>query len=278
MTKKVSFSNKLVRAESSKYIAILSAVISFGVIFIEIPNGWRLWCGIIFIILCVIIYISVWMIANKRTKIKLDISGTSIWIKSGNLFEQEGLKVIPFNEYYDTQVDDKIINHYSLNGQYIDKYWNKPIAQLDELIFENKRLKESIIENDVEREGKPTKYRLGSLIVIDDEYVLTAFSKFNKDNDAQLTVNDYLDFLIQFWNRINSIYAQKKVVVPIFGSGITRFKNGMGDINENELLRIMIWTFKVSKIKFEYPADLSIIIHPDKIDKIDIFSLKEEEE
>ena len=43
MTKKVSFSNKLVRAESSKYIAILSAVISFGVIFIEIPNGWRLW-------------------------------------------------------------------------------------------------------------------------------------------------------------------------------------------------------------------------------------------
>ena len=113
------------------------------------------------------------------------------------------------------------------------------------------------------------------MIVIDDEYVLTAFSKFNKDNDAQLTVNDYLDFLIQFWNRINSIYAQKKVVVPIFGSGITRFKNGMGDINENELLRIMIWTFKVSKIKFEYPADLSIIIHPDKID---IFSLKEEEE
>lgn len=148
----------------------------------------------------------------------------------------------------------------------------------DRLGLRKARLKESIIENDVEREGKPTKYRLGSLIVIDDEYVLTAFSKFNKDNDAQLTVNDYLDFLIQFWNRINSIYAQKKVVVPIFGSGITRFKNGMGDINENELLRIMIWTFKVSKIKFEYPADLSIIIHPDKIDKIDIFSLKEEEE
>ena len=138
-------------------------------------------------------------------------------------------------------------------------------------------MKENIKEINVCREWKSTRYSIGSMIVVDD-FVLTAFSIFDENNCARLTINDYLSFLMRFWNEINSVYAQKKVVVPIFGSGITRFTNGMEDINENELLRIMIWTFKVSKIKFEYPAELSIIIHPDKIDKIDIFSLKEEEE
>ncbi|EGO8637157.1 hypothetical protein EGN34_13475 [Enterococcus faecalis] len=208
---------------------------------------------------------------------KLNIGGTPVKIKSGDIFTQEGLKVIPFNEYYDTRVDDEIISHRSLNGQYIDKNWNQAVDKLDSLISDNAKLKEMQLENNVRRNGKTVRYPIGSIIVIDD-FVLTAFSKFDNKNCARLTINDYLNFLIKFWNEVNSVYAQKKVVVPIFGSGITRFTNGMEDINENDLLRIMLWTFKVSKIKFEYPAELSIIIHPDKIDKIDIFSLKEEEE
>uniref|UniRef100_UPI00352A6FF6 macro domain-containing protein n=1 Tax=Aerococcus urinaeequi TaxID=51665 RepID=UPI00352A6FF6 len=86
---------------------------------------------------------------------------------------------------------------------------------------------------------------------------------------------DYLNFLVYFWDEINRIYAQKSVSVPIFGSGITRFRGGFEDIDDNELLNIMIWTFKISKIKFKYPAKLSIIIHEKKIDQINIFKLKE---
>ena len=78
-----------------------------------------------------------------------------------------------------------------------------------------------------------------------------------------------------FCNEINRIYAQRPVSVPIFGSGITRFKGGFEDIDDNELLNIMIWTFKISKIKFKYPAKLSIIIDEKKINKINIFKLKE---
>ena len=63
--------------------------------------------------------------------------------------------------------------------------------------------------------------------------------------------------------------------MPIFGPGITRFKDGFENIDDNELLNIMIWTFKISKIKFKYPAKLSIIIDEEKINKINIFKLKE---
>lgn len=277
MTKKVSFFNKLVRGDFYKYFSIITAILSVVVIFVDIPQKRKIISGVIFLVVCIILYFVIWIIANKRTSIKLNIGGTPVKIKSGDIFTQEGLKVIPFNEYYDTKVDDEIISHRSLNGQYIDKNWNQAVDKLDSLISNNTKLKELQMENNVKRNGKTVRYPIGSIIVIDD-FVLTAFSKFDNKNCARLTINDYLNFLIKFWNEVNSVYAQKKVVVPIFGSGITRFTNGMEDINENDLLRIMLWTFKVSKIKFEYPAELSIIIHPDKIDKIDIFSLKEEEE
>ena len=37
--------------------------------------------------------------------------------------------------------------------------------------------------------------------------------------------------------------------MPLLGSGITRF-HGYEEITDQEILEIILWTFKVSKIKF----------------------------
>lgn len=84
---------------------------------------------------------------------------------------------------------------------------------------------------------------------------------------------DYLSFLIRFWDKVNQVYAQKNVSVPIFGSGITRIKEHR-NISDEELLKIMIWTFRISEMRFKYPAQLSIIIHEDKISQINLFEIK----
>jgi hypothetical protein len=78
---------------------------------------------------------------------------------------------------------------------------------------------------------------------------------------------EYIEFLINFWDRINRVYAQRTVNVPVFGSGITRIKEHK-NINDEELLKIMLWTFKLSEMKFKYPAKLTIVIHKDKIAQI----------
>ena len=90
-------------------------------------------------------------------------------------------------------------------------------------------------------------------------------------------MQEYINFLLAFWNEINRLYAQRTVSVPVFGAGITRFRNGFEDIDINELLQIMVWTFKVSKIKFTYPAKLQIIIHEDLLKKVNLYELKENE-
>lgn len=274
---KVGLLDKNIRKQFYKFCSKLTAILTVGLIFIDIPRNFKLLAGIIYLAVLVVAYLIYWHIANKMTQTAIKIGLTTVIVKSGDIFKENGLKAIAFNEFFDTVVDDKIIAKKSLNGQFIINHIDN-IEKLNSDIENDDYLKSSIVGKGVKRkQGKTTKYRLGSSILIDDEYILTAFSRFNKNNQAELTIQEYVNFLLTFWNEINRLYAQRSVTVPVFGSGITRFKNGFEDIDINELLRIMIWTFKISKIKFAYPAKLTIIIHNDLLSQVNLYELRENE-
>ncbi|MFB0765648.1 macro domain-containing protein [Enterococcus faecalis] len=275
---KVKFFDKRIRAKFLKILGAISTFISLLLIFVDIPENLSIKAGIVFVVILLVIYIVLYVYANKLSEATIDIGGTSVLVKKGDIFKEDGLKVIPFNEYFDTIVDNQVITELSLNGKYIKKFGD--VHKLDELIYSNTFLNssENILEEDVSRNGnigKKVRYKLGSTIVVDD-YVLTAFSKFNQKNEAQLTMTEYINFLLNFWNEINRVYAQKSVTVPIFGSGITRFKGGFNDIEINELLNIMLWTFRISGTRFKYPAKLTIIVYGDLFKKINLFGLQED--
>ena len=103
-------------------------------------------------------------------------------------------------------------------------------------------------------------------------FLLTAFSHFDKENRAYLSMQDYIGCLLEFWNEIDIIYAGRTIVLPLLGSGITRFK-GYENVSEQELLEIILWSFKVSRIKFRYPSKVKIVISNDKKDKISLFNI-----
>ncbi len=214
-----------------------------------------------------------WWDASRLKKINVNIESTTVSIVTGDLFKQNGLKAIPFNEYFDTQVDDEVISKASLNGIFIQDILEETVQSLDDYISNYKFHNENILEKNTTRiEGKSQKYQIGTVCLY-REYLLTAFSKFNDKNQAYLTMPEYLEFLIKFWDQINVVYAQRTVSVPIFGSGITRIKEHK-NITDEELLKIMLWTFRISETRFKYPAKLNIVIHEDKIDKINLFEIK----
>lgn len=276
---KVNLFNKGVRNKFWVYFSVISGILSFILLFNIVPDEYKdyLKCfGYISFILLIIIYLIIWIKANCLTDVNIDVDGSTVNIKSGDLFSQDGYKVIPFNEYFDTVVDEKIISSSSLNGIFINNYSNTAINNLDNHIIQNTD-NEDVLNPNTQRRlgGKVVKFKLSTIIVF-NEYLLTAFSKFDEHNKAVLTMPEYIEFLINFWDRVNRIYAQKSVSVPIFGSGITRIKEHK-NISDEDLLKIMLWTFKLSEMKFKHPAKLSIIIHKDKIDKIDLFNLKSTE-
>jgi hypothetical protein len=221
----------------------------------------------------IIIYLIIWFRANNLTSINVDIDGSNVNIKCGDLFLENGLKTIPFNEYFDTVVDDKIISNKSLNGIFINRFFKDKVNELDSFITE-KSDNTDIIDNQYLRAqgGKSVKFKLSTVFVYDD-FIITAFSKFDEHNRATLTMPEYIEFLINFWDRVNRVYAQKNVSVPVFGSGITRIKEHK-NISDEDLLKIMLWTFRLSEMKFKHPAKLTIVIHEDKIGQINLFGLK----
>lgn len=273
---KVNFLDKNVRNKFWLYFSVISGVLSFILLFNIIPDQYKdclKYFGYLTFGALILIYIIIWYRANFLTNINIDIDGSTVNIKCGDLFLEDGLKTIPFNEFFDTIVDDKIISKNSLHGIFINRFFQNKVDEFDNFIVSNSD-NSDIIDDQCQRAkgGKNIKFKLSTIFVYNN-FIITAFSKFDEHNRATLTMPEYIEFLINFWDRVNRIYAQKTVSVPIFGSGITRIKEHK-NISDEDLLKIMLWTFKLSEMKFTYPAKLTIVIHKDKIDQINLFNLK----
>ncbi len=270
---KVRFFDRRVIENFIKIVSVVSTTLSLVVLFIDIPKECKNVYGWIFLLSLLLIYSAIWVWSNLLTKIDINVEGSDVTIKVGDIFQQPGLKVIAFNEYFDTQVDNKIIAANSLNGIFIKKYLDVPVLNLDQYIknytFESSEI---LGPNSARTIGKKERYQLGTICVYKD-FLMTAFSKFDDNNKATLTMPEYLGFLINFWDKVNNIYGQQSVSTTIFGSGITRIK-GHKNISDEDLLKIMLWTFRISEMRFKHPARLTILIHNDKIKKINLLDIK----
>jgi hypothetical protein len=272
MSKVSIFDKRLVKI-FLQITSVLTSTVSLAVIFFDIPAPYKPWSALRLLLLLALIYVAVWIWSNTLNSIKINVEGSIVLIKVGDIFQQEGLKVIAFNEYFDTLVDNRIISEQSLNGIFIQKHLSSPIGDLDKYI-ENYSFGagELIDENSVRSVGKKRRYQPGTICIYND-FLLTAFAKFDDENRAFLTMPELLDFMINFWDRVNSVYALKSVSTAIFGSGITRIM-GNKKISDEDLLKIMLWTFRISEMRFKFPANLTIVIHKDKINQFNLLDIK----
>ena len=274
---KVPFFDKRILRQFYRVLSATSVLTTIIFVFFSIDAKYKTLIGIIALGLFVALYVGIWIYANKRRSICLKINSSEVEVKFGDIFEESAdLKAIAFNEYFDTLVDDNgtVIARTTLNGKYIEKFYQDNVVELDAHISSDTHLTEAIIEKNVNRQaGKNTRYKLGTICVTND-YLLTAFSRFDDDNRAYLEINDFINCLLNFWNEVDRVYAGRTVALPVFGSGITRFKS-YDNISDQELLELIVWSFKVSRIKFTYPAKTKIVVYENKSDRINLLRLKD---
>lgn len=268
---KVNIFDKNLILQFKSVVSLLVGILTTILIFKDIPQKYKNYCFIAFVILLIIIYLVLWIRSNTIKRIELNINNSKLEIKQGDIFEQDGLKVIAFNEFFDTEISDRLISDKTLNGIYL-KNVVSDINQLDLDIENNQYLSKNIIEKNVQRtEGKTTRYELGSIYKKDD-YLLTAFSKFDEYNRAYLTIKDYNNFLINFWEEIDKTYNAENISIPLLGSNITRFREC--NLSEQQLLELLIWSFRLSKFSNSNSSKVSIIIHKKTMDKVNLYKLK----
>lgn len=120
--KKVGICDKDLVKQFLNITSFIGVICTFLLMFFTIPEEYKNLKGaIIFTVILVLIYIGIWIRANTVKRVELSINNSVFEIKEGDIFEESSLKVIGFNEYFDTKVDNKIISDKTLNGIYIYK-------------------------------------------------------------------------------------------------------------------------------------------------------------
>lgn len=221
--------------------------------------------GIIVLCFTLLTTIIAYAKANKaNVEISLKIRGIPIIIKEGDIFSEVGWRVIPFNEFFDTKVDDVVIASNTLNGQLIMNHIN----DIDDLRNSIKNAKDTRHLHHTIKGGRKC-YPLGRIIPY-QQYLLLAFTHF-EDNQAFLTHNDYEKCLRTMWKEIARVYANKPIVLPLMGSGITRF-NDISEKNNFHLLRCLLCTLKTSLVQINQP--ITIVLTRQTLDDINLYDIK----
>lgn len=180
----------------------------------------------------------------------------SIKVEYGNILKKRKCKrVISFDECFTTQVGNATadINPNSICGQYLSLHPNLDVQQLIETAQITPARSKSKYQH-------KTRYDSGTIVPNGDD-LLMAFAKLDERGKGRFFSRDeYIKCLDLLWKELENYYSEKDVCVPILGAGTTSFDGGSGaSISQQDLLNMMIWSYKLSSHKIKAPYKLRIV-------------------
>ena len=237
----------------------------------DINSSWSWWKrGLVLLVALIVLSAIIYGIIclSKHKPYRTVINGKSVEIMVGDLFSETGWKVIPFNDRFDTQVDDIIIAHNSLNGKMIDTY----VSNMDELKTAIRSAPNDASKFKPVLSGDNYIYPLGRLIPYND-FLMLSFSHFDDQNQAYIGIGEYEQMLIRMWSEMRRVYAAKPISIPLIGTGITTIE-GVSEKNYTELLKCILCTLRGSK--FQPDQGIRIVLTNEAMEQIDMSIIKEE--
>ena len=208
--------------------------------------------------LLIFIITSIIYVCILRFRQCITIKGVNyiIRIEYGNIFKKKKCKkVISFDECFTTTVGDSTgdINPTSICGQYLLAHPDLDIEQL---------IKEA---NIIPARGKSKyqqkiRYNPGTIVPNKND-LLMAFARLDERGKGRFFSRDeYLECLNLLWKELENNYSENDVCVPILGAGTTCFEGGSGaSFTQQDLLNMMIWSYKLSSHKIKAPHKLRIV-------------------
>lgn len=192
-----------------------------------------------------------------KSSIDLDVNSNQVEISCGDIFKSEGYKVIGCDTCFRTQVDDVVISKKSLHGKMVLNYGKK--EDIDKLVEETaKNMK-------IRKKNELYNFPLGTIIPYNsgnETYLMLAMTELNDKYESHTNMADFENMLMKMWREISRVYASNDIVLPILGTGITRFDYVKK--TRNNLLRCMLCTLRNSGLIFN--SKIKIVIYGDAKD------------
>ncbi len=193
---------------------------------------------------------------KARTRITIKGQNYCICVEYGDILKKKKCKrVINFDECFSTKIGNSTadINPNSICGQYLIMNPNLNMQGLIESAQISPAQSKSKYQHKV-------RYDSGTVIPNGND-LLMAFAKLDEKGKGRFFSHDeYLKCLDLLWREIENYYSEMDVCVPILGAGTTSFDGGAGaSISQQDLLDMMIWSYKLSSHKIKAPHKLCIV-------------------
>ena len=210
---------------------------------------------------------------TKSIEIKITQT-TTLKIYEGDIFSiKKGVVVIPFNDYFDTLVDNKIVGSGTLHGMFVNKFRKEhPEINLDEEIRKSLSAYEYKEKKDRQIEGKQYKYPLAAVarVSVSPElhYYLLAATEFNWENHPIDQPEKYSYILQKLYKYINTNCSGLPVYIPIIGTG----QMGL-DLTKEDVLFEMIHNMMLVK-PYVTRSGSNIVIYKGDMPEISLNRIK----
>lgn len=217
--------------------------------------------------------LAIWTIIGRkyRDSITFQIGKNTVTVKPGDIFKTPGWRIIPMDTTFSTIVDDRVISKNSLHGKLVLKHGNAD------------GIKETV-KTEAKRRGFRKnngiyRFPLGTVIPYEceekngqnDTYLMVAMTALDENWEAHTTMAQYEHTLMEMWKEISRVYARNDIVLPLMGSGITRFDDDQND--QASLLRCMLCTLNTSKIRLN--SKITVVIYNDGKTNLPLYEYKE---
>lgn len=204
----------------------------------------------------------------KPSRIEICVAhcNTFIEVVFGDLFRQDGIRLIAVNEFFDSKLG-KPVSDKSVHGIFIQKCFGGHQESFDRQIEEQLKDIESCEIPKIE--GKTRRYPIGSTALItvnQDRYIAFAFAKTDPNTcKASTDVTTMWIALHHLWQRARIESGGHAVNLPLVGSGLS----GLG-LPARDLLDLIILSAITETKSKEITQRIRIVLSRDRFDQLDL--------
>jgi len=204
----------------------------------------------------------------KPSRIEIPIANcnTVIEVVFGDLFTQDGIRVIAVSEYFDSKLG-RPVSDKSVHGMFLQKCFGGHPEPFDKQVDEQLRNVTSCVVEKVE--GKSKCYPIGSTVLItvnQDRYLAFASSKADpKTCKVYADVGMMWEALHALWQRVRIEANGDAVNLPLVGSGLA----GLGLPARDLLNLIILSAITETKVK-EVTQRIQIVLHRSRFHELNL--------
>lgn len=206
-----------------------------------------------------------------RVEIPIHNTNSKIEIKFGNIFDEEGFRVIPVSEFFESDIGIPVSKN-SLHGIFLSRCFGGHSESFDHLVQED--LKGSTSEIISKTIGKSRKFPIGTtalLNVNNDRYLCFALTQTELDTcKVSADIPGLWNALKGLWQKSRVVLGGEALILPVVGSGLA----GLG-LPTKDLLNLIILSIITESKAKQITNILRIIITPDRYEEIDLRKIEQ---